>query len=357
MPINEIIREKRKTLGLTQEQVAERLGVSAPAVNKWEKGASYPDVTLLPPLARLLGTDLNTLLCFRDGLSQQEIEELFKQATAAIDQEGFARGSAFLLQKVQEYPTCFSLVYPAAMLLDGALILSGLSAEEKRPFEQQVTALYERTVDGGEEPFASRAAFLLASRYLNQRRFEKAQELLDKLPASSGLDKRTLQAALFLQQDQPEQAAPLLERKVLTEAQGLVNLLLQLSALALQEERPDEAGQITTLACRLTGLLGLGDYYAALPLWELAVTKKDVPGSISAIKTMLDAAAASQWYPTGPLYRHIYEKPPVAPPALDDKLLPSLLVTLEQDEKYDFLRKEPEFEQLLRQYRTKYPKK
>ena len=42
MPMNEIIREKRKSLGLTQEQVAERLGVSAPAVNKWEKGATYP---------------------------------------------------------------------------------------------------------------------------------------------------------------------------------------------------------------------------------------------------------------------------------------------------------------------------
>ena len=40
MKINQIIREKRKELSFTQEQVAERLGVSAPAVNKWEKGVS-----------------------------------------------------------------------------------------------------------------------------------------------------------------------------------------------------------------------------------------------------------------------------------------------------------------------------
>lgn len=40
MTVGEVIREKRKELGLTQEQVARRLGVSAPAVNKWEKGIS-----------------------------------------------------------------------------------------------------------------------------------------------------------------------------------------------------------------------------------------------------------------------------------------------------------------------------
>lgn len=40
MKINQIIREKRKALSLTQEQMAELLGVSAPAVNKWEKGDS-----------------------------------------------------------------------------------------------------------------------------------------------------------------------------------------------------------------------------------------------------------------------------------------------------------------------------
>lgn len=71
MPISEVIRRKRKELEMTQEQVAQRLGVSAPAVNKWEKGSSYPDITLLPPLARLLETDVNTLLCFREELSDE----------------------------------------------------------------------------------------------------------------------------------------------------------------------------------------------------------------------------------------------------------------------------------------------
>lgn len=55
MKINETIRSRRKQLGLTQEQVASRLGVTATAVYKWEVGSCYPDITLLPALAKAAG--------------------------------------------------------------------------------------------------------------------------------------------------------------------------------------------------------------------------------------------------------------------------------------------------------------
>ena len=71
MRIGEQIKNYRKTAGLTQEQVANYLGVSTPAVNKWEKGNTYPDISLLPALARLLKIDMNELfsfqMCIRDS--------------------------------------------------------------------------------------------------------------------------------------------------------------------------------------------------------------------------------------------------------------------------------------------------
>lgn len=73
MNLNGTIRRLRRAKGLTQEQVARALGVSGPAVNKWERGACCPDLALLAPLARLLDTDLNTLLSFREELTGAEI--------------------------------------------------------------------------------------------------------------------------------------------------------------------------------------------------------------------------------------------------------------------------------------------
>ena len=60
MRMKEVILEKRKALNMTQEQMADCLGVTAPAVHKWEKGISFPDVTNLPALARLLKIDLKS---------------------------------------------------------------------------------------------------------------------------------------------------------------------------------------------------------------------------------------------------------------------------------------------------------
>lgn len=54
MSMNQVIQRRRRELGMTQEQVAQALNVTASAVNKWEKDATCPDVSLLAPLARLL---------------------------------------------------------------------------------------------------------------------------------------------------------------------------------------------------------------------------------------------------------------------------------------------------------------
>lgn len=56
------IHEKRKALGMTQEQLAERLSVTGQAVSKWESDISCPDITTLAPLADILGLSVDELL-------------------------------------------------------------------------------------------------------------------------------------------------------------------------------------------------------------------------------------------------------------------------------------------------------
>lgn len=56
------IAQMRKARGLTQRELADRLGVTDKAVSKWERGLSCPDVTLLAPLAALLGVTADELL-------------------------------------------------------------------------------------------------------------------------------------------------------------------------------------------------------------------------------------------------------------------------------------------------------
>jgi len=61
MILSEMIAKYRKTLGLTQEGLAQQLGVTNQAVSKWESDQCCPDIALLPALADIFGITIDTL--------------------------------------------------------------------------------------------------------------------------------------------------------------------------------------------------------------------------------------------------------------------------------------------------------
>ena len=69
------IAARRKALGMTQEQLAERLGITAQAVSKWENDQSCPDITMLPRLADIFGVSIDDLLGRSPVHNGQVVEE------------------------------------------------------------------------------------------------------------------------------------------------------------------------------------------------------------------------------------------------------------------------------------------
>ena len=102
MQIGEKIKNYRKTAGLTQEQVADYLDVSTPAVNKWEKGNTYPDISLLPAIARLLKIDMNELFSFREELTEKEIGQ-FVNELSEVSLASFIKAFEMGKNKIKEY--------------------------------------------------------------------------------------------------------------------------------------------------------------------------------------------------------------------------------------------------------------
>ena len=69
-----LIAERRKQLNMTQKELAQKLHVSAQAVSKWERGLSFPDVSLLEPLAQQLDLTVSEVLTgSRDVAPQEEL--------------------------------------------------------------------------------------------------------------------------------------------------------------------------------------------------------------------------------------------------------------------------------------------
>lgn len=75
MTLGETLKETRKQASLSQEQLAEKLGVSRSAVAKWETGNGIPDVDNLKVIAQLLNVSIDYLLDDREGMEVQVLRE------------------------------------------------------------------------------------------------------------------------------------------------------------------------------------------------------------------------------------------------------------------------------------------
>ena len=75
--VSATIRRLRRERGLTQEALAQAVGVSPQAISKWETGQTMPDITLLLPISKVLGIGVNELL---GGDRRKELEERFQKA-------------------------------------------------------------------------------------------------------------------------------------------------------------------------------------------------------------------------------------------------------------------------------------
>lgn len=136
--LSENIRAHRRARSLTQQQLADALGVTVGAVYKWEANLSAPDLTLLVELADLFDTSVDVLLGYNvKNNKQADTAARLKEYQHNRDEAGLAEAEKALLR----YPNCFDIVYQSAMLY----YLFGLMGDDK-PLLRRSTELMERAI-------------------------------------------------------------------------------------------------------------------------------------------------------------------------------------------------------------------
>ena len=115
------IAEHRKRLGITQDQLAERLGLTAQAISKWENDLSCPDITTLPKLAEIFGTTTDALLGREPEVHRPLFEAEVVEEPASEDADHHSKGSwSFHWDSGRREGITFALL----ILLVGGLLLA-----------------------------------------------------------------------------------------------------------------------------------------------------------------------------------------------------------------------------------------
>ena len=116
------LRRERK---VTQEQLAEFVGVTKASVSKWETRQSMPDLMLLPQLAAYFDVTIDELLGYEPQLSREQIKKLYLELADAFAKEPFAEVMERSRRLVKQYYSCYSFLFWVGCLWLNHCMLTG----------------------------------------------------------------------------------------------------------------------------------------------------------------------------------------------------------------------------------------
>lgn len=302
MNIGETIRKYRKEKNMTQEQMAERLGVTAPAVNKWEKGNSLPDIMLLSPVARLLGISLDVLLSYQEELSDHEADKIIEELNEIARQKGTEHAYKWFKGKLELYPNSTALCVKGTLVFDVARMIEKPSDTEK--YDTFVITNYERGLLAKEQEIRELAADSLFSFYMRKEDYKKAEAYLSYFPQGHPHLKRQ-RAALYHETGRRDEAYKLLE-EMLFEASSKTNYLFHfLYRMAMEEKDIKRAKYFVDKQKMHAELFEMGKYHKFSAELELAVYEKDVEKTIDLMENLLECIDTIYDFSESPLYGHM----------------------------------------------------
>ena len=218
MKLAENIRAFRKARALTQEQLAEVLGVTVGAVYKWEAKLSVPELALIVEMADFFDTSVDALLGY-------EMKDNRLEATEAriwqYHNEKSREGLAEVEKALEKYPNAFGIAHAGAILYHGI----GLEAQDKALLRRAL-ALYEKArqlLPQNRDASISEQTLCgeISQVYFSLGEREKAVDMV-KAHNAGNLYSTMIGLVLAAEMGRPDEALPYLSRGLMLTYHGII---------------------------------------------------------------------------------------------------------------------------------------
>ena len=331
MLVGDVIRKYRKQAGITQEEMARRLGVTTPAVNKWENNNTQPDISLLAPIARLLGITTDTLLSFKDSLSTEEIAAFVKKLDQDLETREYAEVFAEVRKTLEEYPNCDQLIWLAAAILQSRRNTDHIPDKEK--YDDMIFGWLERCLQSADGNIRKEAAGSLFYAYLKKEEYEKAQSYLSYLAVDSPERKRK-EAVIYSKIGKKEEAYRAYEELLFTNYQFISLVLNDLRTLYMEDEDHAMAWKLVDVQNQAAKVFEMGRYNEVSTGLDVASWEKNVTKTAEIMEEILAAVDHIGDFSQSRLYQHMMFKE--MDPGFADRLRKSLVEGM-RDESYSYM--------------------
>lgn len=343
MKIGKIIRTYRKERNMTQEEMANRLGVTAPAVNKWENGNSLPDITLLSPIARLLGITPDILLSFEEELTTEEISLFIRELNDKLKTEPFDTVFTWAKKRTEQYPNCELLLWQTALVLDAWRKTHAIP--DAQSYEDTLCSWYTRALESDDETIRTHAADSLFGFYTAQENYAEAEKYLAYLSLQNPERKRK-QAFLFSKTGRKEDAWKAYEELIFSSYQMASLLFYSMHQLAAQENDIEKARTLAERQLHLVEAFDMGEYQTLACQLEQAILEQDAPTVCALVKGFLENVSSVSHFRQSPLYTHMDFTEPDSISTKD--LQKAILESFRKDPRLVFLQKDDHWQDLIK---------
>lgn len=267
--INRILLKKREEKGITQDVLANFIGVSKASISKWETGKAYPDITFLPKLAAFYNVTIDELIGYTPQLSKEEIKKQYHELAAQFSRQDFDIVYERCQQVIQNYYSCSPLLLQMAVLYLNHYMLAPTEEKQQQVLRNASEMLVRIKEENADVWLSKQANSLQAFICLLLKKPEKTLDLLVDALKPVGSDEIVLSQAFQMMGD-VEQAKRTLQVNMY---QSLLNLVgTAHSYLLLTVQEPETFEEMIRRTEELTVLFNLKDlhpnvvlqfYYAA----------------------------------------------------------------------------------------------
>ncbi len=356
MSIGTTIKKLRREHDITQEQLAEYLGITSRAVSQWECDKTAPDISLLPMLANIFGVTTDVILGVDIQKNEEKIAQIIEEANVFSYDGKFASAVKILKDGIKHFPTSYRIMAELAEALSCVDLDSNANiigkSEDAVHISNEVFSLCEKIIsECTNNEIRGKAFQTIIYRYKNIGRIDKAAEYANMM-SHMWVSREEMLIDIF---DNNVESS-LLRYYVSFCADRIMKCLDILSTMNIYnaDDKNKLLHQITDIA-KIIYCDGDYNYYAHhlisayQTLAENYALVNDKEKTLLMLEQMCKASIMYDTYAdnvveTSPAVRGEYHRRPVP---WDENSCARLFKCLSDEKWYDFIRSEPQFTKML----------
>lgn len=260
----EIVRALRKNKDITQEQLAEVLGISAAAVSKWESGLTSPDIQLFPILARYFHVSIDFLMGFSNTASEEEREQIYNEVTNSIQSASSDEAIDIWEYYNRQYPNDYQMKYDLAnIVLLNMVKLSDHGKKDLTTLTTRLINVYEQCTESDDLKIKQGSYYQISNLFITLQNYESAQKTLSKIPVQE-VSPQLLLNMIYIRKGEYPAAEKSIQESILRAVNEIVGELGHLIVIRRQANNSDAVLQLLNKQRQLfdifelTPLLGIG---------------------------------------------------------------------------------------------------